>query len=265
MNTKRVNAAAGVIHAAQRTRQTATGIAVVLEAAGLLQSPESAAEQLALVAEVDKLRALVAELEAAQSTTVADRDAQIIAWLMKKAGEYRSVPRSRQESAADAIARVADKISRGAVRGTEAASPWERAVAGLNALVDADIAFWIEPDGHISGPFGDEHIEWDQKKSRWVLTHDEDEDSYEQSVAAYLSTPYTDDTTPAPTEDPHESPLHHTYETGRDLPRRPGACDGCGDVPEQWCPDCAACRQGCHGGHDGNPCSHPRAPWGGAS
>ncbi|MFB7845464.1 hypothetical protein ACFC34_00310 [Streptomyces sp. NPDC056053] len=54
-------------------------------------------------------------------------------------------------------------------------------------------------------------------------------------------------------EDPYDSPL------------RPGACDACGNVPEKWCPDCAACRQGCHGGHDGNPCAHPRAPWGGAS
>ncbi|MGW1814252.1 hypothetical protein ACWCQM_11900 [Streptomyces sp. NPDC002125] len=35
----------------------------------------------------------------------------------------------------------------------EAGSPWERAVAGLNALVD-------------------EHIEWDQKASRWILTRD---------------------------------------------------------------------------------------------
>lgn len=96
MNARRVNAAAGVICAAQKTRQTPAGIAAALEAAGLLQSPESAS------------------------------------------------------------------------------SPWERAVAGLNALVDADIAFWIEPDGHISGPFSDEHIEWDLKAKRWVLTHDED-------------------------------------------------------------------------------------------
>ena len=55
-------------------------------------------------------------------------------------------------------------------------SPWERAVAGLNALADADIAFWIEPDGHISGPFGDEHIEWDQKASRWRLVHDDEDE-----------------------------------------------------------------------------------------
>ncbi len=36
-----------------------------------------------------------------------------------------------------------------------AASPWERAVAGLNALVDADVIFHVEPDGHISAPFSD--------------------------------------------------------------------------------------------------------------
>lgn len=47
---------------------------------------------------------------------IAERDAQIIAWLGKKAGEYRGLPRSRQENAADAIARMADKLSRGAVR-----------------------------------------------------------------------------------------------------------------------------------------------------
>ncbi|MER6601110.1 hypothetical protein [Streptomyces parvus] len=58
----------------------------------------------------------------------------------------------------------------------ETSSPWERAVAGLNALVEAHIDFWIEPDGHISGSSGVEHIEWDRKASRWVLTHDEDED-----------------------------------------------------------------------------------------
>ncbi|MEU2996887.1 hypothetical protein ABZ684_04820 [Streptomyces sp. NPDC006995] len=50
-------------------------------------------------------------------------------------------------------------------------------------------------------------------------------------------------------------------ETARKTRRRAGACSACGDLPEQWCPDCAACRQGCHGGHDNNPCTHPNAPW----
>jgi hypothetical protein len=42
---------------------------------------------------------------------------------------------------------------------------------------------------------------------------------------------------------------------------RPGACDACGSLPEQWCPDCAACKAGCHGGHVDNPCGHANAPW----
>lgn len=53
-------------------------------------------------------------------------------------------------------------------------TPWKAAVAGLNALVDADIAFHIEPDGHISNPLGREHIEWDRTAKRWVLSLDED-------------------------------------------------------------------------------------------
>ena len=68
-------------------------------------------------------------------------------------------------------------------------------------------------------------------------------------------------------EDPHDGPLHHDYliphdlpETGR-APRDPKACDACGDLPEQWCPDCAACRKGCFGGFDGNDCPHTNAPW----
>ena len=43
--------------------------------------------------------------------------------------------------------------------------------------------------------------------------------------------------------------------------RRPGACDACGDIPDEWCPSCASCRNGCYGGHEGNACTHPNAPW----
>lgn len=56
MNTKRVNAAAGVIHGSQvKGKRTAAGIAADLESACLLQSPETAAEQQALQARVDKV------------------------------------------------------------------------------------------------------------------------------------------------------------------------------------------------------------------
>ncbi|MCX5431917.1 hypothetical protein OHU11_30155 [Streptomyces sp. NBC_00257] len=57
----------------------------------------------------------------------------------------------------------------------EALSPWERAVSGLNALVDADVIFHVEPDGHIAAPFSDEHIEWDLRARRWVLTRDDED------------------------------------------------------------------------------------------
>lgn len=71
MNARRVNAAAGVILAAQKTRQTAAGIAMVLEAACLLQSPEVAAEQLAQVRELDALRLRVAALESERAALLA--------------------------------------------------------------------------------------------------------------------------------------------------------------------------------------------------
>jgi hypothetical protein len=58
VNAKRVAAAAGVIHGSQvKGRQTAAGLAADLEAACMLQSPETAAE-------LERLRARVAELEA---------------------------------------------------------------------------------------------------------------------------------------------------------------------------------------------------------
>jgi hypothetical protein len=53
-------------------------------------------------------------------------------------------------------------------------TPWERAVEGLNALTTAGISFHVEPDGHISNPFGDEHIEWDHATQRWRLVHDDE-------------------------------------------------------------------------------------------
>jgi hypothetical protein len=56
VNARNVHALAGVIHAAMQTRQTAAGIAAAVEAAGMLQSPETAAELATLRAEVERLR-----------------------------------------------------------------------------------------------------------------------------------------------------------------------------------------------------------------
>jgi hypothetical protein len=43
---------------------------------------------------------------------------------------------------------------------------------------------------------------------------------------------------------------------------KPGACDACGSLPNQWCPDCAACEKGCFGSSRvGEECTHANAPW----
>ncbi|NUQ95328.1 MAG: hypothetical protein HOY79_01760 [Streptomyces sp.] len=78
MNTKRVNAAADVIRRAMANgRRVPAAMAVALESAQMLMSPEIAAE-------LEQLRARVAELEAEQhstnealaDTTVAQRSAE---------------------------------------------------------------------------------------------------------------------------------------------------------------------------------------------
>ncbi|KPL29095.1 hypothetical protein JI76_28680 [Streptomyces anulatus] len=143
MNARRINAAAGVVLAAQKQRNTATGIAAALEAAGLLQSPESAAERAQLQDDITgaclaryeeeqenlRLRARVAELEAQAAELKADRA-------------------DRQDDLAGAL-------------------------------------------GHSKG------TEWP--------------DLISVAAAATASEA-------RPVEDPHDSPLHHTYALGRDLP-----------------------------------------------
>lgn len=83
-------------------------------------------------------------------------------------------------------AKAAEPHARVAELETADGSPWQRAVAGLNALVDADVAFHVEPDGRISGPFGDEHIEWDQDASRWRLVQDDDDETVPALSGALL-------------------------------------------------------------------------------
>lgn len=64
MNTRAVNSAAGVIHAALKQCQTAAGIAVALESAGLLMSPEAAKDIASVSTEAVRVaEAAVAELK----------------------------------------------------------------------------------------------------------------------------------------------------------------------------------------------------------
>lgn len=54
---------------------------------------------------------------------------------------------------------------------------------------------------------------------------------------------------------------HFAGQTEVPSPDAPQVCKACGSAPEDWCPDCAACQDGCFGGNDGNPCKHPNARW----
>ncbi|MEW1638595.1 hypothetical protein AB0469_31625 [Streptomyces sp. NPDC093801] len=106
MNAHQVRAAAGALHAAmERGAATPAELAYDLEAAGLLQSPESAAE-------LARLRARVAQLEA-------DRYAEVSAWLYKKAREYRSTRNREHAVQAEVLERMASKVARGGIRPTE--------------------------------------------------------------------------------------------------------------------------------------------------
>ncbi|MFD7101889.1 hypothetical protein [Streptomyces celluloflavus] len=210
MNARSVSRAADVIFRAMQTRQTAAGIAAALDAAGMLQSPETAAE-------AERLRARVAELEALELGAIDGRVSATCAnsghptWL-RATGDTRGCPWCRvaelevrpapaavlrgvadewsaqcpEHSDADEVWMscpgewvyelhlAADAFEAGARAEPAPVNPWERAVAGLNALVDADVIFHVEPDGHISAPFSAEHIEWDRGAERWRLVHDDE-------------------------------------------------------------------------------------------
>ncbi|MEU7155123.1 hypothetical protein [Streptomyces chrestomyceticus] len=93
--------------------------------------------------------------------------------------------------AAEPLRRMADEAGKDTRKGesTRAASPWQQAVDGLNALVDAGIPVHVEPDGHIANTLGDEHIEWDRAAGRWRLVHD-GEDAPETPACARCRQPF---------------------------------------------------------------------------
>lgn len=142
MQTRAVNAAAGVLLAAmKRGRQIPTSLAVDLDCAGLLNSPETAAELAHLRAEMPALQDRVAELERLLGTKARTVDEDPIRFtLTDKAEQLPATPRVR----------------------------------ALRELVDRQRA-----QTDVGG-----------------VTH---------TRAVQL-------------EDPHDSPLHHDYRLGRDLP-----------------------------------------------
>ncbi|WP_143670443.1 hypothetical protein [Streptomyces antimycoticus] len=137
-------------------------IVFALGSAQLLQPPEMAAELEQLRKDRDAFRD--------QRNGVFKTNERLIGALQEEqdarfraVNEVRTLTRERDALRARAAELEAAKVS-----------PWQRATDGLNALVDAGIPFHVEPDGHISNPLGDEHIEWDRAAERWRLVVDDD-------------------------------------------------------------------------------------------
>ncbi|PJN38957.1 hypothetical protein CG747_20645 [Streptomyces sp. CB02959] len=149
MNTLLIKAAADLIFRAMQTHRTPAGIAMALDAAGMLQSPETAAE-------AERLRARVAELE--QQTAAV----RVL---------HAKYPDSEHCTQDDEQWPCLTLCALGAAG---SASLWQRVTDALNALVAAGIPVHVEPDGHISNPAADEHIEWDRAAGRWRLVHDDE-------------------------------------------------------------------------------------------
>lgn len=171
-------AAANAAHQRNAERRAAENEALERRARALQEeNAELTAHVEFRMKDIKRLRARVAELEAERGTLVAARDDQIIAWLGKKAREYGTSNREARDKA-EAVGRMADKLSRGAVPLPEPApvmGPGQRRLAERTfAELDA--------------------------------TH------YRRlGIAPPASS----------REDPHDSPLHHAYTTGRDLPEAP--------------------------------------------
>ncbi|MFE6931805.1 hypothetical protein ACFVDT_07210 [Streptomyces sp. NPDC057699] len=168
MNARRVNAAAGVILAAQKTKQTAAGIAASLEAAGLLQSPESAAELIRLRARVALLPAEVLAEVVGASIRDFDRDV----W-----------DDTRIEALRTALFEYRDRTE-----------------APVESLL-----------GRLSDPGVEEAL-------LVQIMQDDDERPAPRDLRPGTAAARRMIRDRQTTEDPHDSPLHRTYETGHDLP-----------------------------------------------
>lgn len=179
MATRAVNAAAGVLHASmKRGRQIPTSLAIDLDSACLLNSPEAATELQRLRAEAPILRARVEGLEAQaerrrQRLAAAEADLLTMRGLLSPSGEPRRVPAEVEihERVTPAVEWLLSRVAE-----------LEQALAAKDRPADEDpIAY--------------------------ALT--EKADGITRRIAP---------TQALQLEDPHDSPLHHAYAVGRDLP-----------------------------------------------
>lgn len=127
-----------------------------------------------LLTEIKRLRADRAEI-------IAERDAQIVTWLTKKSREYGDNNRENRAKA-EAVGRMADKLSRGAVRENNLLMPprtersyWVGIANVLNEATAAGMPVGIDLDGTLTDRNA-WSVVWDRDAERWTVAgyeHDE--------------------------------------------------------------------------------------------
>jgi hypothetical protein len=194
MNTKRVDAAAGVIHAAmQRGKTLPSSFAYDLESAQLLQSPGRAAELTARRNEDMALRTELAPMGAPHAVPFELGDSLVpaVQWLIARVSERGSQSTRLVEENERLRARVAELEA-------------ERTRPAPMLAVTACLSCGEGLD--------DENIT-DFCSDRCAARRDASVAKLQTLLAGQR----------AALEDPHDSPLHHTYAKGRDLPEMPHA------------------------------------------
>lgn len=198
MATRAVNAAAGVLLAAMKQgRQTPTGLAITLDSACLLNSPETAAELAHLRAENPELKRQLesARVDGARLIQAEQRRAELEAVLdTHRKDDQVEIKRLRE--------RVTDLEAELYTEQAQHRTTLEQRNAHAQELLR------LRPQA--------------AALQRQLVAKDRPVD---EDPIAYALTEKADGITSriAPTqalqlEDPHDSPLHHTYTVGRDLP-----------------------------------------------
>ncbi|MFC7817624.1 hypothetical protein ACFUTR_23620 [Streptomyces sp. NPDC057367] len=212
MNTRRVNSAAGVILAALQQSRTPAGIALALESAGLLMTPETANDMASTAAEAVRV--------AEESVTELRREHAENARLRERLAEY-------EQPASQGMAPELPETALGKVE--------EILLAHYDGLPRPDVAVGLlltnlraeliaeaqHAHNTASGPGVDESVD---KLTRLLAP------------------------TQALRED--EDPCHpcgcpkrfDRHAWGCPTLPEPGACEKCTDGPADWCPGCSTCR-----------------------
>jgi hypothetical protein len=278
VNTKLVNSAAGVVMAALQQNRTAAGIALALESAQMLMTPETAAELERLASQVVELQSAMSEHKDDAARARRERDL-----MRERVSEpfgctycgiaQRSHGRQWIASAGvHAWERPSDEqvkarmLARRVARSPLPATPELDQV--LEDLTGANLARWEEEQDNARLRLALKAAQRGRRELRARIAELEAErHSTNEALDDAVQALRADRAEPAegPSADESADRLTQLFAPTQALrveAKQPGACDACGDAAEQWCPDCAACEKGCFGSSRvGEECSHANAPW----